>query len=90
MKVVKKTLGYIIGGVGLGLIAIGAIKEVANEAFKYIPLLKTIDPTYLMICGGVLVVVSLFFLKELITKKNFAKRDVPVTENGQVIAYKRE
>lgn len=88
MKKGKKLVSYILSGVGL-LLILASFESVKGIAVKFLPFIKDFPDWYFLVSGGILIVLAVFSLKTKVVKE-VVKRDVPVVEGGQVVAYKRE
>ncbi|MEK6875180.1 MAG: hypothetical protein AABX30_00690 [Nanoarchaeota archaeon] len=82
----KKVGGYILSLLGI-LAVLSGVKGFNEIAVKMLPFLSGVPNIYLIIIGGVLVILGVVFLKGSGRGRQLA--EVPIYEGKRVVGYRR-
>jgi hypothetical protein len=81
-----KVIGYLISLIGV-LLIISSISAFNAIFIKYLPFLATIDSFYLMIAGGIVLIIGVVFIGKSGGGKQ--AQEVPIYHGKSVVGYRR-
>jgi len=82
-----KLLSYILMLAGLALIA---VKLWAADLLTKIPFLSTLNQTYTIAIGAILIILGIFLLLKKKDGKQPKAGEVPIYQGKQVVGYRRQ